>query len=122
VLDHVERTKRFGALSPEGILVRASLHAFQDGCDFGGTSGLVLIDEAAIARFEVAGVDKAGAEGVHQVAILAKGDVPQSRSTIAISPGVTASLHTHVARLVPRLPATCRAPSPQSPRRDPARG
>jgi hypothetical protein len=94
VLDHVERAKRFGALSAEGILVRASLHAFQDGCDFGGTSGLVLIDEAPIARFEVAGVDKAGAEGVHQVAILAKGDVPQSRSTIAIRPGLTAALHT----------------------------
>jgi hypothetical protein len=83
MLDHVERAKRFAALSPEGILVRASLDAFQNGCDFIGASGLVLIDEVAIARFEVARADKAGAEGVHQVAILAQGDVPQSRSTIA---------------------------------------
>jgi hypothetical protein len=84
VLDHVERAKRIGTVSPEGTLVRASGHAPQDGCDFIGPNGLVLIDEAAIARFEVARADKAGAEGVHQVAILAKGDVPQSRRTIAI--------------------------------------
>jgi len=70
MLDHVERAKRFGAVSPEGILVGASLHALQDGCDFIGASGLVLIDETAIARFEVARADQAGAEGVHQVAIL----------------------------------------------------
>jgi hypothetical protein len=84
VLDHVERAKRFGAMAPEGILVRASRHALQDGGDIIGVSGLVLIDEAAIARFEVARADKTGAEGVHQVAILAKGDVPQSRRTIAL--------------------------------------
>jgi hypothetical protein len=84
VFDHVEHAKRFGAMGPEGILVRASRHALQDGCDFSGASGLVLIDEAAIARFELARADKAGAEGVHQVAILAKGDVPQSRRTIAM--------------------------------------
>ena len=84
MLDHVERAKRFGAMGPEGILVRASRHALQDGCDFIWASGLVLIEEAAIARFEVARADKARAEGVHHVAILAKGDVPQSRRTIAI--------------------------------------
>lgn len=84
MLDHVERAKRFGAMGPEGILVRASRQANQDGCDFSGASSLVFIDEAAIARFEVARADKAGAEGVDHVAILAKGDVPQSRRTIAI--------------------------------------
>ena len=79
MLNHVERAKRFGAMGPEGILVRAFRHALQDGCDFSGANSLVLIDEAAIARFEVARADKAAGEGVHQVAILAKGNVPQSK-------------------------------------------
>jgi len=61
MLDRVERAKRFGAMGPEGVLVRASRHALQDGCDFSGASGLVLIDETAIGRFEVARADKAGA-------------------------------------------------------------
>jgi hypothetical protein len=65
MLDCVERSKCFGAAIAKDTLVRLSQNALQDGCDVIRASSVILIDEAAIAGFEVACAEEASAEGLH---------------------------------------------------------